>query len=392
MENLENIIQAESIYLDNAATTKPSDTVTKAVSLCMGECYGNPSSLHKLGLQAQSRIDQARKIIANSLGTDPECILFTSGATESNNLAIRGSAGTYGRRKKHIITSAVEHASVRNTINKLEEQGYTVTRIFPDQNGHFQTQDFVNAVTDQTFLISMMLTENETGRILPVGSVFRKIKKKYPGIITHCDVVQAYMKIPVKINALQADMLSVSSHKIHGIKGVGALYVRKGIRLEPILTGGSQEKSIRPGTESVPLICGFGQAVADMQDSIETRLHNAASNREYLLQLLADMQDISINSDTDPAGESSPYILNFSVKNIRSEIMLHYLESKGIYVSSGSACSKGAKSGVLSAYQIPDRVADFAIRVSFSEHTTERELLALTEAIRKGQESLIHTK
>ncbi|MDE5769359.1 MAG: cysteine desulfurase, partial [Oscillospiraceae bacterium] len=380
MENLKNIVQSELfsdleqlIYLDNAATTKPSDEVIRSVALHMADCYGNPSSLHGLGLQAQLRIEQARKIIANSMGVDPETILFTSGATESNNLAIRGASGTYGRRKKHIITSAVEHASVRNTIRKLEEQGYTVTRIVPDENGQFRAQDFIDAVTDQTFLISIMLVENETGRILPVRDVFRKIKKKYPQIITHCDAVQAYMKIPVKISTLQADLLSVSAHKIHGIKGAGALYVRKGVRLEPIMTGGSQEKSLRPGTESVPLIYGFGQAVTEMQNSIETRYQKAMSNKNYLVKLLAEMPDISINSDnSDPETDknlensnNSPYIVNFSVKHIRSEIMLHYLEHRNIYVSSGSACSKGAKSGVLSAYRIPEQLADCAIRVSF---------------------------
>ncbi|MDE6730524.1 MAG: cysteine desulfurase [Oscillospiraceae bacterium] len=382
------------MYLDHAATTKPSDSVIQAVASCMTECYGNPSSLHGLGLQAQLRMEHTRKIIANSMGIAPETILFTSGATESNNLAIRGASCTYGRRKKHIITSAVEHASVRNTIRALEEQGYTVTRIVPDENGQFRAQDFIDAVTDQTFLISIMLVENETGRILPVGEVFRKIKKKYPDIITHCDAVQAYMKIPVKISTLQADLLSISAHKIHGIKGAGALYIRKGVRLTPIMTGGSQEKSLRPGTESVPLIAGFGQAVTEMQNSIETRFQKAIANKNYLLNLLAELPDIIINSDdADPeSSKNSPYILNFSVKQIRSEIMLHYLESRHIYVSSGSACSKGAKSGVLSAYRIPDQLADCAIRVSFSEQTTEQELLALVQAIRDGHANLIHKK
>lgn len=378
------------IYLDNAATTKPSASVIQAVTKCMTEDYGNPSSLHRIGLQAQLRMDEARTVIADSLGTAPETILFTSGATESSNLAIRGTAGIYGKRKKHIITSAVEHASVRNTIEKLEEQGFQVTRIVPDKDGHFQAQDFINAVTDQTFLISMMLTENETGRILPVKSVFRSIKKKYPKIITHCDAVQAYMKIPVKVNLLQADLLSVSAHKIHGVKGVGALYVRKGIRLDPIVTGGKQEKSIRPGTESVPLIYGFGEAVTCMQNTITERLEQTELKKAYLLNLLSEMPDISVNSDI--TGENSPYIVNFSVKGIRSEIMLHYLESKNIYVSSGSACSKGAKSGVLSAYGVSDNLADCAIRVSFSENTTQEELLLLTEAIKEGQKNLIHKK
>ncbi|MBR0485420.1 MAG: cysteine desulfurase, partial [Oscillospiraceae bacterium] len=336
-------------------------------------------------------MDEARKIISGSLGAEPDTILFTSGATESSNLALRGSASAYGKRKKKIITSAVEHASVRSTLDILEQQGFEIIRILPDENGRFQADDFIKAVDENTVLISMMLVENETGRILPVPEVFRRIRKKYPDVILHCDSVQAYMKIPVKIKELQADLISLSAHKIHGIKGIGALYIRKGIRLTPLLTGGKQEKSIRPGTESVPLIAGFGEAVRLMQNTIPERLKNMQIKKDYLLHLLSEMPEISINSDTDK-NYSSPYIVNFSVKGIRSEIMLHYLEQKEIYVSSGSACSKGAKSGVLSAYHVPDTLADCAIRVSFSEDTTMHELCALTQAIAEGQRNLIHKK
>lgn len=380
------------IYLDNAATTKPAESVIQKAEECMRESFGNPSSLHKLGLEAELHMKQARKIIADSIGAEPENILFTSGATESSNLALRGIASVYGKRnKKRIITSAVEHASVRNTLNYLEQQGFEVIRIMPDKNGRFQAEDFIQAVNENTFLISMMLVENETGRILPVQEVFRRIKKKYKDIILHCDAVQAYMKLPVKLRELQADLISFSAHKIHGIKGTGALYIRKGIRLTPLVTGGEQEKSIRSGTEAVPSIAGFGEAVRMLQDSISERLEEAQTKKDYLLNLLSEMSDIIINSDTDKA-YSSPYIVNFSVKGIRSETMLHYLEQKEIYVSSGSACSKGAKSGVLSAYGIPDAMADCAIRVSFSEETTTEELYQLTQAIAEGQKTLIHKR
>jgi len=375
-----------AIYLDNAATTKPTQAVIDAIVRCMTENYGNPSSLHRIGLDAQLVMDDARKKIADALGCDAGSILFTSGATESSNLALRGAAAAYGKRRPHIVTSAVEHASVKSTIDALEAQGFLVTRIQPNADGEFDAADFINAVTEDTCLISMMMVENETGRILPVQKVFRIVKKRYPDVITHCDAVQAFLKIPFRVNDLQADLLSVSAHKIHGPKGIGALYIRKGVRLIPIVTGGKQERSIRPGTEAMPLIAGFGEAVREMQPSITQRYEKTTALKNYLLERLSQMHDIHINSSAN----GSSYIVNFSVKGIRSEIMLHFLESMGIYVSSGSACSKGSKSGVLSAYKISDDHADSALRISFSCDTTEEELIALTDAIVQGQNQLIH--
>ncbi len=373
-----------SIYLDHAATTAPAKQVIDAVVRCMEETYGNPSSLHRMGLAAQLLMDDARAAIADGLSCDAASIIFTSGATESSNLALRGAAAAYGKRRRHIVTSAVEHASVRSTIDALEALGFQITRILPREDGEFHYNDFLDAVTDDTCLISMMLCENETGRILPVQRVFKTVKKRYPDVITHCDAVQAFMKIPFKAKDLSADLISISAHKIHGPKGVGALYIRKGIRVLPLVTGGKQEKSIRPGTESVPLIAGFGAAVQTMQSTIVQRYETAQKRKVFLLSMLPD--EIRINSSE----QGSPYIINFSVPGIRSEIMLHFLESKEIYVSSGSACSKGAKSGVLSAYQIPDDLADCAIRVSISAETTEEELSALCNAIEEGRRNLIH--
>ena len=375
-----------AVYLDNAATTKPFPEVVDAVVKSMTHTYANPSSLHRAGLEAQLIMDEARKTIADVLGCEPGCILFTSGATESSNLALRGATAAYGKRRPHIVTSAVEHASVRSTVDALEAQGFRVTRIFPNQDGEFDVADFIDAVGEDTCLISMMMAENETGRILPVQKVFRIIKKRFPDVITHCDAVQAFMKLPFRVNDLHADLISVSAHKIHGPKGVGALYVRKGVRLIPLVTGGKQEKSIRPGTEALPLIAGFGAAVRIMQPTISQRYENADALRNYLLEQLQGMRDIHINSSM----QGSPYILNFSVRGIRSEIMLHFLESKNIYISSGSACSKGAKSGILGAYGISDNHADSALRISFSCGTTEQELDALTNAIEQGQAQLIH--
>lgn len=375
-----------AVYLDHAATTRPAAPVIEAVTRCLTEQYGNPSSLHRMGLGAQLVMDDARKTISGALGTEPGCILFTSGATESSNLAIRGSAAVYGKRSRHIVTSAVEHASVRSTVDALEAEGFAVTRVQPDASGKFRAEDFLAAVTPETCLVTMMLCENETGRILPVREVFRYLKRKRPEIILHCDAVQAFMKLPVKADDLKADLISMSAHKIHGPKGTGGLYIRRSIRLQPLITGGKQERGLRPGTESVPLIAGFGAAVRYMQPTIAERMAYVTGLRDALLTRLAELPGIVINSDP----EGSPYIVNFSVPGIRSEIMLHYLEQREIYVSSGSACSKGARSGVLSAYGIPDQMADCAIRASFSEETTEAELTALTEAIAAGQAALIH--
>ncbi len=379
-----------AIYLDHAATTKPAEEVIDAISDCLRNHYGNPSSLHRMGLDAEEVMTSARKAVASAIGTtispDHPEVLFTSGATEASNLAIRGAAATYGRRSKHIITSAVEHSSVRSTMDALEAMGYTVTRVRPREDGAFYAEDFLAAVTPETCLVSMMRVENETGTMLPAAEVLRRVKKKNPKIITHCDCVQAFMKYPVSVDELHADLLSVSGHKIHGPKGIGALYIRKGIRLAPIVTGGKQERGLRPGTEAVPLAAGFGAAVRLMQPTMQERFEKVSVLHDTLVAMLRSMDDITLNSPEN----GSKYIVNFSVKGIRSETMLHFLESKEIYVSSGSACSKGAKSGVLAAYGISDDRADSAIRVSLDASNTAEELGILLDAVREGQQNLIH--
>lgn len=375
-----------AIYLDNAATTKPHLEVIRTITNCLVDTYGNPSSLHRMGLEAQLVVEAQRKTIAGALGCEPECVLFTSGATESNNLALRGAAAAYGKRKKHIVASAVEHASVNSTLDALEAQGYSVTRVMPNSEGQFTAEAFLEAITEDTCLISMMMVENETGHVLPVERVFKAARKRYPHIIRHCDFVQGFMKDPTDVEYMGADLLSVSAHKIHGPKGIGVLYVRKGVRLTPITTGGAQEKSLRPGTEAVPLIAGFGEAVRQLTGTFGDRKGKAILCYKTLMRQLEGMEGISINRFMDGVS----YIANFSVKGIRSETMLHFLESKGIYVSSGSACSKGARSRVLSAYGVPDDIADSAIRVSFSHENTPNDVYALTKAIAEGQRTLIH--
>lgn len=373
-----------SVYLDNAATTKPCPEAVSAALDAMTVNFGNPSSLHKAGLNAQLVMDRARKIIADSIGADSGTIYFTSGATESNNLALRGASQAYGRKKRKIVISAVEHASVEETACALEEKGFEIARVAPRADGRLYAVDFVNACDENTCLISMMMVNNETGYILPVKEVFSAVKRRFPDIVTHCDCVQGYMKLPVKAASLNADLISLSGHKIHGVKGIGALYIKKGIRVVPIVTGGKQEKGVRSGTESVPLIAAFGAAVEKLSSSISERWDCVSELKNHLLEKLSGIDGIDVNSPED----GSPYIINISAAGKRSEIMLHFLESKEIYVSSGSACSKGAQSGVLGSFGIKDKSADSALRISLSAENTVEELDLFVEALIEGMKKI----
>lgn len=369
-----------SIYLDNAATTKPCGEAVSAAVDAMTENYGNPSSLHRAGLDAQLAVDRARKAIAASIGADSSEIYFTSGATESNNLALRGISAAYGRKRRKIVISSVEHASVDETASALEKNGFEIVRISPRDDGRFYADDFISACDENTCLVSMMLVNNETGYIMPVRETFMAVKRSYPEIITHCDCVQGYMKLPIKAASLGADLISLSAHKIHGVKGVGAIYIKKGVRVIPIVTGGKQEKGIRSGTESVPLIAAFGAAVDKFRPTIAERYERVSQLKSHLLGKMGGIENVAVNSPSD----GSPYVINISAVGKRSEIMLHFLESKGIYVSSGSACSKGQQSGVLGEFGISGKRADGAVRISITAQTTEEELDEFAEALAEG--------
>lgn len=369
-----------SIYLDNAATTKPCGEAVSAAVDAMTENYGNPSSLHRAGLDAQLAVDRARKAIAASIGADSSEIYFTSGATESNNLALRGISAAYGRKRRKIVISSVEHASVDETASALEKNGFEIVRISPRDDGRFYADDFISACDENTCLVSMMLVNNETGYIMPVRETFMAVKRSFPEIITHCDCVQGYMKLPIKAASLGADLISLSAHKIHGVKGVGAIYIKKGVRVIPIVTGGKQEKGIRSGTESVPLIAAFGAAVDKFRPTIAERYERVSQLKAHLLEKMGGIENVAVNSPSD----GSPYVINISAVGKRSEIMLHFLESKGIYVSSGSACSKGQQSGVLGEFGIIGKRADGAVRISITAQTTEEELDDFAEALAEG--------
>ena len=368
------------IYLDNAATTKPCPEAVSAALEAMTDNFGNPSSLHRAGLNAQLAMDKARRTIADSLGAAPDNVIFTSGATESNNLALRGATATYGKKRRKIVASAVEHASVDETLADLESKGSAVVRVSPREDGRFCPEDFINACDENTVLLTMMYVNNETGYVLPVKEVFTAVKRRFKDIVTHTDCVQAYMKLPVKANQLGADLISLSGHKIHGVKGVGALYIKKGIRLIPAVTGGKQEKGIRSGTESVPLICAFGAAVGKLSPTIKERYERVSELKARLAELLSAIEGVEINSPED----GSPYVVNISAAGKRSEIMLHYLEGREIYVSSGSACSKGQQSGVPAQFGITGKRADSALRISMTADTTEAEIEAFAAALAEG--------
>ncbi len=374
------------IYFDNAATTKPLDESIKALNAALLS-FGNPSSLHKLGLDAEQLVNKARMQIASSIGALGDEIYFTSGATEADNTAIFGAARTLGKRKRKIVTTSVEHPAVSQPCRILEEQGFEIVRISPREDG-FHADDIVGAVDDNTCLVTCMLCNNETGTILPISDAFKRIKKKYPTTLTHCDMVQGYLKLSVKAKSLHADMISLSGHKVHAPKGIGALYVRKGVHISPLLYGGGQERGFRSGTESVPLISAFGAAVEQLSKNMDERFEHVKQLSSYLRERVLELDGGGVNSPAD----GSPYVNSISIAHLRSEVMLHFLESKGICVSSGSACSKGKKSSVLSELHIRDDVADSTLRISFSHENTIDEIDILIDALKEAQGTLIEVK
>lgn len=369
-----------AVYLDNSATTKPCKEAVEAVNYMMTENYGNPSSLHGLGISAMKTVIKARESIANALSVDKSEVFFTSGATEANNLAVFGSAYANRRRGNRIVTTAIEHESVMQSIDELEKEGFEVIRLMPDKHGNISFADLADAINDKTILVSMMYINNEVGTIMPVDKI-RKIcmAKKAPAVV-HIDCVQAFGKIPVKPQKLGADIVTVTAHKIHGPKGVGAIYIKKGTHIVSRTFGGEQEKKIRPGTEASPLIAGFGAAVDALPDMNEQSEKIKALNG-YARQELGKIDGLIINNDEN----SSPYILNIYVPTfMRSQTILQELSANyGIYVSNGSACAKGKKSHVLTAMKLPDEIIDKSLRVSFSRYNTENDVDELVTALKE---------
>lgn len=369
------------VYFDNGATTKVSQTAAKKVMHLLTENFGNPSSLHTKGINAQNEMDYARRIIADKLAASAGEIVFTSGGTEANNLAVVGTAYSRKRMGNRIVTSAIEHSSVMSACKHLEENGFDVVYLMPNEKGTISLSDLENAINEKTILVTLMYVNNETGAVLPVEKVSRIIKIKNAPAVFHCDAVQAFGKFPFTVSKIKADLLSITAHKIHGPKGVGALYIKKGVRVQPLHFGGSQENSFRPGTQAVPLIGGFGEAAAEIDYTAREKVQGI---REYLKDELKKFDDIVLH-DVEPF---MPYILNFSVVGIKSETMLHFLAQNNIFVSSGSACSKGKASHVLKAMGIAGKELDGAIRISFSKNSNIEQAQRFLEVLKQGVKTL----
>lgn len=365
-------------YLDNSATTVVSENAAKKAYEIMTKNYGNPSSLHSKGILAEYELENARKIIAKALGTSAEEIFFTSGGTEANNTALLGVAQAKKRRGRKIIISAVEHSSIMESAKHLEDEGFCVARIFPRTDGVIHTEDVLKEVDEDTILASIMRVNNETGAIMPVEGIFSEVKSKNKDVICHTDAVQAFGKLRINAKKLNVDMISVTAHKVHAPKGCGALYVKKGVRFSPLIFGGEQEKKLRPGTEALPLIAAFGQACKEFD--IDGNYQKVKELNDYARQKLQGIDGVEINSTES----CLPYVLNISAGNVRSETMLHFLEEREVFVSSGSACAKGKPSYVLRAMNIKDSRADSALRISFSKYNTKADVDALCEGLAEG--------
>ena len=363
----------KSIYLDNSATTRVADEVVAAILPYFTENYGNPSSLHEFGRNAKAAIDNARKTIAKTINARDEEIIFTSGGTESDNIAIFGAAKARGAGR--IITTKIEHPAVKNTVKELENEGFDVVRLDVDKEGFVNLEQLESAITDTTILVSIIHANNEIGTIQDIEKIGNIVKSKNPNTYFHVDSVQSYTKIPIDVDAAKVDLLSMASHKIHGPKGVGALYVRDGTRLSTLQLGGPQEKNKRAGTENVPGIVGFAKAaeinMADFYKHTEKMTHL----RDKLIANIEEkIPDVILNG---PKGDKrNPNNVNFSFKYIEGESILLHLDLEGIAVSTGSACSsKNLKpSHVLEAIGLPVDVSHGSIRFTLSRYTTEEEI------------------
>lgn len=366
-------------YLDNSATTRVSRAAADKAYSVMTQIYGNPSSLHTMGFRAEQEMTAARAAVGKLIGAPPERLFFTSGGTEANNLAVLGWAEAHPHGGRHIVTTAVEHSSVSAACDKLEKQGYIVTRLIPAADGTITAEQIVEACRPDTGLVAVMLVNNETGARFGLEAAIAGVRRQSPQAHIHCDAVQAAGKIPVQAQRWGVDSLTASAHKIHGPKGCGVLYLRKEARVSPRNLGGKQEGGLRCGTEAVPLIAAFG-AAAERVPPFPQQLARYDALRQRLIDGLRGCEDVVFHL---PAG-GVPYIIHLSAIGLRSETVLHFLAQREVYVSSGSACSKGAKSPVLTAMGLPAAEINSALRVSLSQDNTEEDIDRFVEALREA--------
>ena len=375
---MENIV-----YLDNSATTKPCPKAVEYMTDSMTNNWGNPSSLHTIGINAEEALNSCKETCAKILSCRSDEIYFTGSGTEANNLAITGAINARAKRGKRIVTTAIEHPSVLNTVKQFEEEGFEVIYLKPDANGTVSKESIENAITKDTIFVSIMLVNNETGAVNPVACAREAIKSSGSPALLHCDAVQAFGKIKVNPTALGVDLLTVSGHKIHGPKGIGVLYRKKGVHIVPQILGGGQQENLRSGTEPMHLICGLRGAIEEL-GNIDAQFSKTRELWEFARTTLSSLDFVKINSKDD----GIPYILNISVLGYRSEIILHFLDSKGIFVSSGSACAKGELSHTLTAMGLKKNEIDSAVRISFSRFSTKQDVLALAEALKEATTKL----
>ena len=372
-------------YLDNSATTKVCPEAAEAAMLAMTEVYGNPSSTHTKGREARQLLDKSRKQVADALGCTAQELVFTSCGSESDNWAILNGAELMRRKGMHIISSQVEHDAVRKSLDELERRGFAVTRLKPDEAGAIPVQAVMEALRPDTVLVTLMLVNNETGAVTDIGAIARAMKKAGSQALLHTDAVQAFMKLPFTVKSLGADLVSVSGHKIHAPKGIGALYIKNGVKLKPYLLGGGQENGRRAGTEAMPQIAAFGAACQAAREHLQENYERMAALRQLAIdELRRDIPELVV------IGGGAPHILSISLPGWRSEVLMNYMEAQEIYVSKSSACKKGGRSHVLEAIGLAPKVIDGAIRIGLSRYTTREDILALCAALKEARSKLAH--
>lgn len=372
-------------YLDNSATTRVCEAAAKAAYEAMTSIYGNPSSTHTKGREAKKLLDSSRAQAAAAIGCKPAELVFTSCGSESDNWALLSGAEAMHRKGKHIISSSVEHDAIRKTLDELEKQGYEITRLAPDNTGAISVESVKNALRDDTILVSLMLVNNETGAVTDIRGIADMLKKSGSQALLHTDAVQGFMKVPFSAKTLGADMISVSGHKIHAPKGIGALYVRDGLRLKPFIAGGAQENGRRAGTEAMPQIAAFAAACAEASKNMDAGISRmAAQKAEIIDRLSAGIPELKY------VRTAAPHILSISLPGWRSEVLMNYLEAREVYVSKSSACKKGGRSHVLEAIGMKSDVIDGAIRIGLSRFTTDDDIDALCTGLIDARNTLSH--
>lgn len=372
-------------YLDNSATTQVCPEAAQAALFAMTETFGNPSSTHTVGREAKRRLDRDRASVAAALCCAPEELTFTSCGSESDNWALLSGSESMRRKGTHIISSVAEHDAIRRSLDLLEERGFEVTRLKPERSGAVSVEAVRAALREDTILVSLMLVNNETGAVTDIAGVSALLKTVHSAALLHTDAVQAFMKIPFSPKALGADLISVSGHKIHAPKGIGALYVRKGLRLKPMIVGGSQEEGRRAGTEATAQIAAFAAACNAAAPRLLENAEKMRSQREEIIcRLQADIPELRV------LGGGAPHILSISLPGWRSEVLMNFLEAREVYVSKSSACKKGGRSHVLEAMGLDTRTIDGALRIGLSRFTTQEDIDALCIGLRDAHGSLAH--